>query len=324
MVEEIVEDCIHCGKCTSSCEFLKKYNIDLYDFSKRKDLAYHCFMCEKCASVCPYNINGKKISLKLREEIVDSNNGKILDGSYKGLLLEKNPYKFVNYRRGKKKSVVFTGCNFPAFYPKTTNYLMRLFRNYDIGIIYDCCGKPIEELGLKEDTERGIKKINDYIEKNKVEEMIMLCPDCYHFLKGRLNVEIVSIYKELRELELGRKIEKSLPMYYPCPDRENKEILNDIRYFLKEKEQHAFPDTQCCGLGGCASVKEVDISIKLAKSVQSTEYKELYTYCASCIGNFRRKGLPNAFHVLPEILEVKEEVPLDFRPLLNRALCKVK
>ena len=43
-----VHNCIHCNKCVKKCSFLTKYNIDLEAFSKREDLAYHCFLCNDC------------------------------------------------------------------------------------------------------------------------------------------------------------------------------------------------------------------------------------------------------------------------------------
>ena len=46
----------------------------------------------------------------------------------------------------------------------------------------------------------------------------------------------------------------------------------------------------------------------------------LYTYCASCVSRFQRKGIGGAVHVLPLILEVREEMPKGIRPFLNRAL----
>ena len=47
--------------------------------------------------------------------------------------------------------------------------------------------------------------------------------------------------------------------------------------------------------------------------------KILYTYCASCVCNFRRKGFEEAYHVLPLILGVDEKVPLGMQPFFNRA-----
>ncbi|MDR1773918.1 MAG: hypothetical protein LBR30_03465, partial [Clostridioides sp.] len=48
-------------------------------------------------------------------------------------------------------------------------------------------------------------------------------------------------------------------------------------------------------------------------------YKELYTYCASCVSNFRRKGFGDSYHILSVILDVDENVPLGIKSVINRA-----
>lgn len=84
---KIVEDnCIKCGLCTDNCPFLSKYNINLLDYTKREDLAYSCFLCNKCSDVCPKNLNGKYISLTFRK-----NNPK-----YRLVKLNKESYPFRN------------------------------------------------------------------------------------------------------------------------------------------------------------------------------------------------------------------------------------
>ena len=37
-----IANCIHCGKCTKNCSFLTKYEIDISNTEKLKELAYHC------------------------------------------------------------------------------------------------------------------------------------------------------------------------------------------------------------------------------------------------------------------------------------------
>lgn len=102
-----------------------KYGIDLPVLKEKPELAYHCFLCGTCGCVCPKGIDGKEIALDSRRKLVEDGGGKLLDNSYDGLLLEKNPYKFANYRHSKKKAVFFTGCNFPSFFPKTTDKLAK-------------------------------------------------------------------------------------------------------------------------------------------------------------------------------------------------------
>ena len=43
---------------------------------------------------------------------------------------------------------------------------------------------------------------------------------------------------------------------------------------------------QCCGLGGCASVKEPEIAKHMASALAGEE--KVYSYCASCSGNLTR------------------------------------
>lgn len=308
--------CIHCGACTRNCRFLEKYGADLEGFAKRPELAYSCFLCGRCKAVCPKDIDGARIAILMRQMCLDRT-------SYKGLLWEKSPYKFANYRKGKKQSVLFPGCNFPAFYPKTTSYLEGLMRKHGIGTVYDCCGKPVYELGLRGESDEYLDRINSRLREQGVEELIILCPNCYHFFKGRLKLPMVTIYQKLKELGEGKAvIRENFPIYYPCPDREKKEMFRELCVYLEGAVTEPFWKVQCCGLGGCAGVKEPGLSKEMAESVRNLS-DELYTYCASCISNFRRKGMDSAYHILPLILGIEEKVPLGVQPFMNRVRRKL-
>lgn len=320
-----VDDCVHCGACMRHCLFLEKYHIDLKALQEKPELAYHCFLCGNCRQVCPKEIDGKVIALKNREKLVKEGGGKLPDNSYDGLLLEKSPYKFSNYRHAGKKAVFFTGCNFPSFFPKTTDKLVEEFRRHDVGVVYDCCGKPVEELGLTEEAAGIIDRINRKLKDAGVEQVVMACPNCYYFLKGRLDAEIISVYEKMRELGIGKVLDvERIPVYYPCPDRHDRQFEKDIQPFINGNMADAFPDVQCCGLGGCAAGKEPEVVQALADRVKHSGEKELYTYCASCISSFRRRGYESAKHILPLLMGVDEKVPLGNTPILNRAKCKFK
>ncbi|MEG0855510.1 MAG: (Fe-S)-binding protein [Terrisporobacter sp.] len=324
-MENKTKSCIHCKLCTKNCDFLKKYDMDLEGFSKREDLAYNCFLCGKCKGVCPKDIDGKEIALTMRQNKVKKNNNVILDKDYNLLLKEKNPYKFANYKNANKKSVLFPGCNFISFLPKTSNKIIDELKNNDIGVIFDCCQKPIDELGLKEDAEKNLATLRNKIKEENIEEIIVVCPNCYYFLSKKLDVKIITIYEKLEELNMGKKIkETSIPIYYPCPDRDKKAFFNTITPFIEGKIKNSFKETQCCGLGGCAVSKESEISTKFAKSVALAGEEKLYTYCASCVGNFKRKGFSESYHILPIILNIEEEVPLGMKSLFNRVLFRLK
>ncbi len=316
-------DCIECGKCTSNCIFLEKYKMNLKEFSQNEKLAYHCFLCGTCKEVCPKSIDGKKIAVAMRETQIKNGLEKNIKRQYKGLLFEKNRYKFSNYKKAKK-SAVFWGCNFPAFFPDTTKRLECIMEEHGIGSIYDCCGKPVQELGLAHDASEIIQVINDRLEKNEVEELIVVCPNCYYFLRNKLKVRFVTIYDKLNELNIGNILnQKYIGMYYPCPDREEKIFAASLEHFVSGSICDEYANVQCCGLGGCAGKNEVELADKMSTMVLEMK-RPLYTYCASCISNFKRKGMTHAYHMLPLILGIEEEFPRGIAPVIHRMKHRIR
>ena len=135
-------DCIHCGNCTRHCDFLTKYQLDLEGFSQHPELAYHCFLCGECTACCPKGIDGREIALKMRYQKVEEQNGvfsKVPEiKRQKMLVMEKKNYLFRNYRYSTSGSVLFPGCNFPSFYPKTTQKLIELLKEHaGMGVVMD-------------------------------------------------------------------------------------------------------------------------------------------------------------------------------------------
>lgn len=319
-VEKLAENCVHCGLCTGKCDFLRKYKLDLQSFAEHPELAYHCFLCSDCSLVCPRKICGREIALQLRRDSVAGNGGKIAEKGYAALIAEKKNYLFRNQKRANKKSVLFPGCNFPSFFPETTEYLAGLLKETaDIGVWYDCCGKPVSELGFVKEEEESLNGLRQRIEKLGIEEVIVLCPNCYQFLKHRLDISVVSIYDKLRELGVGNQIrEEKANIFVPCPDKGGLVLEKSLLPFF-EGEYENIRGIQCCGLGGCASGKEPEISASFAATMKDKKLPNVYTYCASCAGRFRRSGVENVRHVLVDILGTNEESELSFRSVWNRA-----
>ena len=326
-----VESCIHCGKCTRNCSFLAKYGLDISNTEKLKELAYHCFLCGKCSESCPVGIDGRGIILKMRQDAVVENGGKVPEKGYGILLLEKKEYLFRNYRHVKalennndkgvcsesKKSVFFPGCNFPSFYPKTNEKLISALEEYGIGVVFDCCGKPIAELGLKGQEEKIIKGIENRLKENSITELIMACPNCYGFLKGKLkDIRVISVYEKLRELGIGKEIEKDISVFLPCPDRKERELLTQIESYVTG-DIDVLSKASCCGLGGCAAGKEPDLAKVMAMDLKELGCEEIHTYCASCAGNLTRNGCGKVTHVLTEIVETYEKPDIS-SSFLNR------
>lgn len=309
------QDCIHCHICQEHCEFLKKYQIDLGDIRQLETLSYHCFLCGSCTAVCPKKIDGRKVVLALRRRQVREAGGRLKEKGYGFLLLEKKRYLFANYKNAGSESVLFPGCNFPSFYPETTRYLARLLRTEaGMGVVFDCCGKPVAELGLEEEEKRILLRLDKRLAEAGAKELVTLCPNCYHFLKGRLSIPVIGIYEKLQALGLGTLMENVPAVFLPCPDREEKELLHQLQAF-SDSPLRQVKGCQCCGLGGCAAGKEK----KLASSMCSVLEKEkpVMTYCASCSGSLTRKGCQDVEHALVKLLRTGER-PDTGSSLFNR------
>ena len=324
-IPDNVKECIHCNKCIKKCSFLTKYNIDLEGFSKRKDLAYHCFLCNDCNIVCPKNIDGSRISAELRKEYVNSDikNKKEIEKKYRLLLLEKKDYIFKNYNNAVSETVIFPGCNFSSFYPDVLKKILNMFKEkYNIGSVFDCCGKPIAELGIDEDD--IIKRLENNMISKGIKEIITLCPNCWYFLKPRLNIKVVMIYEKLNELGIKFKLNNhydKINVFIPCPDKNTKEIKNSIINLLNLDESiiQEINDVNCCGLGGCAIVNEREIASEFIDKLKSKKLDNLYVYCATCAGNFNRNKITNVRHFILDIFDIENTKIRNQTSIINRA-----
>lgn len=308
--ENDIKECIQCGSCTAHCDFLQKYGLyySPENLAQLKKLAFHCFLCGECTRHCPKGIDGKKIMQEIRIEQADQNKGQPAVRGFEGMLAEKADYLYKNYRHAGKGSALFMGCNFPAYFPHTARKISALYKEvYDIGTIYECCGKPVMELGVKKAADHSVESIRKRLQERGVTELIMVCPNCYSYLKDRLDIRIVTIYEKIKELGAGKMLEaKGVRIFQPCPDRTGGEWLTQLQGFFRHQPK-LIEDVQCCGLGGCAKAAEPDIAAGFAKKIQKQNEGPLYTYCASCAGNLSKNNCGHIRHVLPEILGFQEE-----------------
>lgn len=316
------EKCIDCGRCTDNCLFLKKYDINLKEYASLPELAYNCYLCGECKRVCPVSIDGRQLSLNLREKRIKEGYKLYLNG-YSTLLLEKRNYIFKNYKDVNSKVVLFPGCNFPSYYPETTKIISEeLKQNFGISTIFDCCGKPIDDLSMKKQKDKIADKLNNRFKKLGIEELILLCPNCYHYLKKTLDIKISMIYEhdEIMESLICKdqtdKIEGFL--FLPCPDKNNRTIYKMLEKYINTKNLQEIKDIQCCGAGGCATVKEGELSKKLQDGFKAYD-KKIYLYCATCAGMITKSN-SNVEHILCKLLNTDEKISTGINTLKNRAL----
>ena len=134
-------------------------------------------------------------------------------------------------------------------------------------------------------------------------------------------MKITVIYEKLAELGLGNKINVNSDIFLPCPDRENKKWMEYLKPFLSE-EMNFVKGIQCCGMGGCAIVKERELADDMPKKLKEQGHEGLISYCGTCAGTLSGRGC-SMDHFLPHILGTGETA--DYKhSWTNRAKTKFK
>ena len=292
--ENIRKNCINCNKCKNSCVFLEKYDMNLKDFNFRDDLRYSCFLCDKCKKVCPKDLSGKSLALGMRRKN---------PREAKKTIFMKDKYKLSNNSNKKSNTLLFLGCNYPGYFPKTSQALIDICKSHGIDYSIDCCKKPINDMGA----EASHENLQELFKQKNTKRLITACPNCYHFLKGKLEgIEVVDPYYFLKAIGYGTKIKEKAHIFIPCSERFDKDILENIKYFAEDIDYTAYEDIICCGMGGGASKKEPDLVGKIHKNIKVKNLNNIYTYCATCAGSFKASRIDNIKNFLSEILEVHE------------------
>lgn len=233
---------------------------------------------------------------------------------------EKAHYPFKSYPTAQCETLLFPGCAFPSQFPQTMDALSAFCREAGIGIAYDCCGHPLEGYGEQQSADRVIRNLNNRLSKLGVKRLVLVCPNCMGHLSGKLNCEIVSIYDIFEEH--GVKAMGSFEqgdLFIPCPDKKTHALENKMRNYFDMSAVTTMEGVACCGLRPDLASRGPEYVKKLTNLVlDKAQGNLLYTYCASCLGQFSRFGYNNCRHVVSVILGVNEQ-PDSGRAFLNRA-----
>lgn len=262
-------------------------------------------------------------------------------------VFEKTNYLFKNWRYASAGTVVFPGCGFPSFFPKTLAALKdTLCPVPNVSFALDCCGLPLAGLKDPEAYRAELSRVEGCLMRVGAREVVPLCPNCSSAFADALGRSIsqVTIYAFLRKLaECGlidcARVATPSAVFVPCPDRAHREWLDDLAYFL-EPSVFVSECSACCG--AAFELSQPEASMTAAKRVLETAAREcacagveepvLYVYCASCAGKLERArrqcsgglaGSVRVVHALSSLMRV-DETPAVSTTVLNRAKAAIR
>ena len=96
--------------------------------------------------------------------------------------IEKTNYRFKNWRHATAGTVVFTGCSFPSYFPKTLAALENALRIVPgVSSAIDCCGLPLAELKSPEAYHAELSRVGDRLvqigAREVIQEYLLAAPE---------------------------------------------------------------------------------------------------------------------------------------------------
>lgn len=363
----ILDACNECGVCVDECLFLQKYGLTpleaVLDEEAREhgppgsaskhaaDAGFACLLCGLCDSVCPSQLSPTKMFGTLRARVAQN---KGVTSTCRPFLSDKKYNIYTIYRsansidygdlyRQKTKTILFPGCSLGTFFPKLTRALYEKLAKtqQDLGMLMDCCHKPLEDLGLEERYEKASGKLNATLDEMGVEKIITACPSCLAVLRERFRErQVVSCYYELgpfkdqavlpsfgkataTEKENGPEGNErvKITVHDSCSDREYGVVGPQVRHLFSQAKDvdmfemvHSGKNSMCCGSGGLVPAFDPELASEVKRrrmaEAESSGAEIMVTYCATCANAFRSGGNPSKVevrHALELLLGVKED-----------------
>ena len=313
--ETLSKQCTRCRLCVESCEHLKKYQVMPGDVAQafmegKKEESFlsfivECSLCGLCREICPYKIDFPQFVLSARQSFIDA--GAIppqiyrpywVDHDWHLFRLFRESYELESYYQALvKKScefLFFPGCMLanasPLIVEDVVNWLTDRWK--DVGVMVDCCGAPLRQIGLIRREKTYLDNLRKSIVKTGAKTIITACPTCHSLLKKiETDIEIVSIFQVMAESGITLPVLDCGPVtvHDSCSDRSG-EIGRYVRKLLhkfdiKEMRHHG-AKTICCGSGGLVSVIDNVICSQRAEKrmeeIKDCAAKLCITYCMSC------------------------------------------
>lgn len=316
-LKQFTEKCISCGLCVKECEVLSSLNISPAAIAEILstqnsypneliEAIQTCSLCGLCSHKCPLDLSPNELILVARQLLV---RGKMVDSDgYRILHVDHQHHLFSLYRKNwqidykklhRKQSPVlfFPGCTLSSYAPQLTrtSFYWLQQQGMNVGMDEQCCGLPLESIGLFERHRQHLKRLEKKFTNAGVKQIVTACPNCFYHLQDKFeSIEICSLYQLLAETGIRvSKLETPVTVHDSCPDRFSGQIGRSVRTLLDANKLTEMPhhkeSTICCGAGGLVSMVDPQLSNQRART-RIEEFHQSHTnYCISfCMGCVKR------------------------------------
>jgi fumarate reductase (CoM/CoB) subunit B len=317
ILENITQKCLKCGICAEDCDILHKIApTSPSDIASRvltgqidENIRYfilRCSLCGLCSNSCPERLDIAKMVASARNIMIEKGitdpeiyRTMWVDHDWNAVTLFRDTYQLNISQLIKEKCDVLwmPGCSLtnqaPHLISATIHWLKGQYEGV-IGLIPDCCGAPLLQIGL---TKRA-KGYKDYFWKKVINtgarKIVTACPACFATLRPpglKANIEVTLLYEIMAKAGLRALIpgNKKITIHDSCFSRHN-DIDTWVRQILGQSNiiemAHHGENTICCGSGGIISAVDPELHYERGrrriKEFRDTGTDICITYCMSC------------------------------------------
>ncbi|MBI5594311.1 MAG: (Fe-S)-binding protein [Deltaproteobacteria bacterium] len=341
VLQATIEECLNCHQCKTACRRLRSFEkrspgdvaqavLNGQVDDKVMDFIMKCSLCSLCNELCPYGVDIRGMVTYARNSLMDE--GMIDQECYRHLWVDRdwnlfslfraNYWLDITYQGLVKKNcevLFFPGCMLVHEGPDLVRHAAEWLRKRHgdgVGISFQCCGAPLEQMGQMERAKTFGAGLWEYILQTGASTLITSCPTCHARMMATrpdCNVQILSLFQLMARSGLRVPLPDSekITVHDSCSDREGviggavRELLQDCN--LVEMEHHG-KETICCGSGGLVSAIDPDLcterALRRLKEAEAAGAETCVTYCMSCSHRLAaRGGTSSVRHILELIFD---------------------
>lgn len=316
-----------CGRCQRVCHLLKHYGLHPKTYFQKAlqshaidaNVPYACNFCGDCKEACPKDLDLGMAFYALRLGLVDANKGRSPLKTHAGVdrhqrLSFSNAFRAKGARPGIKQGVHYAfmpGCSLSAYSPLWVKKLGAHLSDAlgPVTRLPMCCGKPTLDLGEVRRFEARYQKLQDEMDRHKVDRVITACQNCLKVVTAHSpQLQTLSLWTLLQEVGLpkdrigiGTGCELTFEVHDSCPTRENQTIIDAVRWILQTLGYRLVQGTSpisCCGMGGMAAASDFALAkANMTEKANRIQADVAVVYCASCKEALSLGGKPTV-HLL--------------------------
>lgn len=345
VLRDTEDRCLSCQQCKTACRRLQSFEkrspgevaqavLNGQVDEKVLDFIMKCSLCSLCNELCPYGVDIRGMvayarNMLMLEGIIDPECYRHLwvDHDWNLFSIFRDNYRLdIPYQEPVKKNcevLFFPGCMLAHEGPELVRGSVEWLQKKQgdlIGVSFQCCGAPLEQMGQRERAEAYGAGLWEHILRVGTRTLVTACPTCHARMSATrpdCDVQILSLFQLMAESGLRVPVPGpgKVTVHDSCSDREGliggavRELLRDCK--LVEMEHHG-KETICCGSGGLVSAVDPDLCVERAlrrvKEIEGVEAETCVTYCMSCTHRLAARGdLSSIHHILELVFGVAVE-----------------